>query len=135
LDITTLTKLQDYINEETYHARVYEALSKVAPSEASRNILADLTNDENKHVNMLSSIVKDDIGRDYKPQIGPVFVTASSYRDLLKKQILQEITAFRNFERDFDREEDDSRLKDAYREIKTDALVFITNLLYLLEEE
>ena len=42
-------KLQDLINEEAYHEKLYEALSKVAPNEDAKNILIDLEKEEKKH--------------------------------------------------------------------------------------
>ena len=133
MDITTLLKLQDYINIESSHARFYEALANAAPTDEARNMLLELSKDEMNHVNILSSLYKEYTNYDYVPLTEPIYITETSYRQNLKKQILNEITNFRNYEKDFNQEEDNVRLRETFQDLKSDELVFVTTLLYLLE--
>ena len=133
MDITTITKLEKYITDEINDAYIYEELSKYAPSEDARNTLLDLSVDQKNNAMMFLSIYRDELLRDFKPQIQPITATPETYFDLIKKQTLKEIADYRQFEKEYLQENSNSRLKEAYYNTRTGSNVLALSLLYLLQ--
>lgn len=133
MDISTILKLQSYITEELYDASVYDALSKISPSENSKRILSDLANDQKQYARIFQTIYSDSIGRSYNPVVPPPNIN-KPYKEMLQDQVLKEVKDYRKYEDDYINETQNDYLKQTYYKAKSESNVYAMSLLFLLTE-
>lgn len=131
LDMSTMQKLQMYIDAELGDAALYKDLAKIAPSEGYRQLLLEFSEDEQSHANTFKKIYRMMFGRTYSPIVKEPVLTGS-FEDILRDRVLDESGDFRKYGEQYIQTQRNDMLKDAYYRARTDENVHALRLLYML---
>ena len=133
MEMTTVQKLQMYINAELGDAALYRELAKVAPNEEDQQLLLEFAEDEQAHAEEFQRIYRIMAGRSYHPTVSNP-VLNGSFDGILRERILDESGDFRKYGQQYIQTERNDMLRDAYYRARTDENVHALRLLYMLSK-
>lgn len=131
MELTTAQRIKMYIEDEERDAIIYKQLSNIATSTKSREILFELSTDEQRHSDMLKKIYYKITGRNYAPLVVPPELNRN-FNDVILNQILEETEGFRKYEEQYRLNEKNKLFKDIYFKTKTDENIHANKLIYIL---
>ena len=124
-----IKNLKRYIEDEERDATLYKELSNVAPNSKFRELLFDISLDEQSHAESFKKLYHSITGKNYSP-----IITRSekngSFKDILKERILEEIEAFRTYG-SMIAPEKSNRFNKIFEKAKNDELAHAIMLIYM----
>ena len=131
MELTTAQRIRMYIEDEERDAIIYKQLSNMATSTKAREILFELTSDEQAHSDSFKKIYHAITGRNYTPLVIPPELNGT-FKDVIINQILEEADSFRKYEEQYQLNTKNKLFRDAYFRAKTDEQVHANKLIYIL---
>jgi len=130
MELTTAQRIKMYIEDEERDAIIYKQLSNMATSTKTREILFELSIDEQTHSDSFKKIYRTITGRNYTPLVIPPELNGT-FRDVILNQILEETDNFKKYEMQYFNSKNKT-FKDLYFRLKTDEQVHANKLIYIL---
>ena len=130
MELTTAQRIKMYIEDEERDAIIYKQLSNMAGSTKSREILFELSNDEQSHSDSFKKIYHSITGRNYKPLVIPPELNGT-FKEVILNQILEETDTSRKYEEQYHTTQN-KILKKIYLNAKIDEQVHANKLIYIL---
>lgn len=130
MELTTTQRIRMYIEDEERDAIIYKQLSNIAQSTKSREILFEISNDEQSHSDSFKKLYYSITGRSYKPLVIPPELNGT-FKDVILNQILEETDTSRKYEEQYYIAQNKT-LKNIYLKAKIDEQVHTNKLIYIL---
>ena len=131
--MSTMQKLQMYIEAELHDAELYKELAKIAPNEGYRQLLIEFSEDEQSHADTFKKIYRMMFGKSYNPVVKAPEIRGS-FEEVLRERILDESGDFRKYGEQYIQTQRNDVLKNAYYRARTDENVHALRLLYMLSK-
>jgi len=130
MELTTAQRIKMYIEDEERDAIIYKQLSNIAQSTKSREILFELSKDEQRHSDTFKRIYHAITGRTYAPLVVPPELSGT-FKEVILNQILEETEGFRKYQEQYAKA-NNTMLKTAFFKVKLDEQVHANKLIYIL---
>lgn len=131
IEMTTPQMLQSYIVAEMKDSALYREIAKVAPNDKDRELLLELSRDEQAHADEFKRLYRQMYGTAYNPEIPPP-PPVSDFYGILHERLLDESHDFWKYARQYLDTRGNPSLKEAYYLAHIDENVHALRILYIL---